>query len=309
MLWLAFAPAPAIARKIHMDIKRLQYFIALAEHGNFTKTADALDIAQSALSVSMQKLEKEIGLKLINRSQRQIKLTADGLRLLEHAKKILQDVALAQLEMDELKGLERGHINFGVSAMLGSYFFPEALAAFTQSYPHIRIHIQEYGTATLEKMLLEGELDLAFVRTDKPVEQLRYVTLRHEEIVACVNATHRFARLPSITLAQFCAEPLVLFREGYLLREAVSRYCAKYAITPDIRLETNLIELAKALVKKDTGISTCLRLIVQDKDPLVCVSFNPALKLDFGLGWKSNYYLSNAARAFLKFMETWFKTH
>lgn len=290
-----------------MDIKHLQYFVALAKNGNFTKTADQLDIAQSALSVSMQKLEKEIGLKLINRSSRQIQLTSDGMRFLFHARRILEDVELAQIEMDELKGLERGKIDFGVSAMLGSYFFPEALSAFNQAYPNIRIHVQEHGTATLEKMLLEGALDLAFVRTDKPVDQLRYVSLCPEEIVACVNESHPFAQLSNVTLEQFCEQPLILFREGYLLREAVSRYSRKHNLKPDIRFETNLIELVKALVKKEAGVSTCLRRIVQENEPLVCVPFNPALKVEFGIGWKSSHYLSNASRAFLKFMEEWYQ--
>ncbi|MCG6210572.1 LysR family transcriptional regulator [Vibrio furnissii] len=292
-----------------MELKRLQYFVALAANGNFTKTADQLNIAQSALSVSMQKLEKEIGLKLINRTNRQIQLTSDGMRLLFHARRILEDVALAEIEMDELKGLERGKIDFGVSAMLGSYFFPEALAAFTETYPNIRIHIQEHGTATLEKMLLEGALDLAFVRTDQPLEQLRYVALCPEEIVACVNKSHPFAQRSEVSLEQFCQQPLILFRDGYLLREAISRYCRNNNITPDIRYETNLIELVKALLKKDIGISTCLRRIIHDNEPLVCVPFNPPIKVEFGIGWKSSHYLSNAARAFLKFMEDWHKTN
>lgn len=292
-----------------MDIKRLQYFVALVKNGNFTKTAAQLDIAQSALSVSMQKLEKETGLKLINRNKRQVQLTSDGRRLLFHARRILEDVEQAELEIEELKGLERGEIHFGVSAMLGSYFLPAALSAFSQKYPNIRIHVQEHGTATLETMLLDGELDLAFVRTDKPVEQLRYVALCPEEIMACVSEDHPFAQLSSITLEQFCQQPLILFREGYFLREAVSRYCRKYHVKPDLRFETNLIELAKDLVRNSVGISTCLNLIITDNDPLVCVPFNPAIKVEFGIGWKSSHYLSQAARTFMAFMEEWYHKH
>lgn len=288
-----------------MDIKRLHYFVALAHTGSFTKTADQLDIAQSALSVAMQKLEQELGLKLINRNHRQIQLTADGRRLLTHAQRILEDVEQARREMNELKGLERGEIDFGVSAMLGSYFLPQALAAFAERYPHIRIRVQEHGGATLQRMLLDGELDLAFVRSDQPLDQLRYVRLCAEEIVACVSRQHHFTAQPFVTLDEFCREPLVLFREGYLLREAVSRHCRQHHLSPDVRFETNLIELVKTLVGRELGISTCLRRIVQPHDPLVCVPFQPALKLEFGLGWKSSHYLSHAARTFLEFMQAW----
>lgn len=286
-----------------MDLKRLHYFTELARTGNFTKAADQLGIAQSALSISIQKLEHQLGLKLINRAERQMSLTADGQVLLRHAKRILEDVDQAQKELRELKGLESGVINFGVSAMLGSYYLPDTLAQFKQNYPGIHIHIHEAGTATLEKMLLDGQLDLALIRSDRSHEQIRHITLAKEQIVACVPSHHPFAGQGSITLEQFCQQPLVLFRNGYFLREAVSRYCQQHKITPDIRFETNLIALLKSLVRKEIGICTCLPIILRDEPDLVTIPFEPAIPLHLGIGWKSSHYLSSAARAFVDFMQ------
>ncbi|UXI03474.1 LysR family transcriptional regulator [Photobacterium sp. TY1-4] len=286
-----------------MDLKRLRYFTVLAATGNFTKAADQLGIAQSALSISIQKLEQQLALKLINRTERQMSLTADGQVLLRHARQILEDVEQAQKELQELKGLSRGVINFGVSAMLGSYFLPDTLALFKQTYPGIQINIHEAGTATLEKMLLAGQLDLALIRCDRPHEQLRHTTLLKEQIVACVPHDHPFANQPAITLEQFCQQPLVLFREGYFLRESVSRYCQQHKITPDIRFETNLIELLKSLVRKEIGICTCLPMILREEPDLVTVPFDPPIPLHLGLGWKSSHYLSSASRAFVDFLQ------
>ncbi|OLQ75484.1 LysR family transcriptional regulator [Photobacterium proteolyticum] len=287
-----------------MDIKRLHYFTVLAQTGNFTKAADQLGIAQSALSISIQKLEQQLELKLINRTERQMSLTADGQVLLRHARKILEDVDQAKKELQELKGLDSGVINFGVSAMLGSYYLPDTLALFKQTYPGIQINIQEAGTATLEKMLLDGQLDLALIRSDRSHDQIRHVTLAKEQIVACVPSTHPFAVKGSITLEQFCQQPLVLFRDGYFLREAVSRYCQQQKITPDIRFETNLIELLKSLVRKEIGICTCLPIILGNETDLVTVPFEPPIPLHLGIGWKSSHYLSSAARAFVSFLQT-----
>ena len=285
-----------------MDIKRLHYFTVLADTGNFTRAAEQLGIAQSALSISMKKLEDQLELKLINRLERCMSLTADGEVLLKHAHSILENVEQAQKELQELKGLTSGVINFGVSAMLGSYFLPDALARFKQTYPGIQVNIQEAGTATLEKMLLEGQLDLALIRTDRSHEQIRSITLLQEEIVACVPEQHPFASRQSITLDEFCQQPLVLFREGYFLREAVSRHCQQNRIEANIQFETNLTELLKALVKREVGISTCLSLILSDYDQLTTVPFQPSIPLELGLGWKASHYLSSAARAFVEFI-------
>lgn len=286
-----------------MDLKRLHYFTVLAQTSNFTKAADQLGIAQSALSISIQKLEQQLELKLINRAERKMSLTADGQVLLRHAKRILEDVDQAQKELQELKGLESGVINFGVSAMLGSYYLPDTLAQFKQTYPGIQVNIHEAGTATLEKMLLDGQLDLALIRSDRTHDQIRHITLAKEQIVACLPCSHPLAQQESITLEQFCQQPLVLFRNGYFLREAVSSYCQQQKITPDIRFETNLIELLKSLVRKDIGICTCLPIILRDEPDLVTVPFEPAIPLHLGIGWKSSHYLSSAARAFVSFMQ------
>lgn len=286
-----------------MDVKRLHYFAQLAQTGNFTKTADQLGIAQSALSISIKKLEEQLELKLINRSERKMSLTAEGQVLLRHANKILEDIEQAEKELQELKGLTCGVINFGVSAMLASYYLPDSLEQFKKVYPGIQINIHEAGTATLEKMLINGELDLALIRSDREHDQIRHTVLAEEQIVACVPKEHPFSNQSHLTLESFCQQPLVLFRNGYFLREAVNQYCSLNKIKPDIHFETNLPELLKSMVKRGIGIGTCLPIIVRDDPDLIAIPFEPAIPLQLGIGWKSSHYLSSAAKAFVQFMQ------
>jgi DNA-binding transcriptional LysR family regulator len=286
-----------------MDFKRLYYFTVLARTGNFTKAAEELGIAQSALSMSIQKLEKQLALKLVNRAERKMSITSDGQVLLKHAQKILEDVKQAKIQLQELKGLKSGSINFGVPAMIGSYYLPETLALFKQRYPGIQINIHEAGTATLATMLLDGELDLAMIRADRHHDNIRCITLAKEQIVACVPREHEFSKRENITLEEFCRQPLVLFREGYFLREAVSSYCQQHRINPDIRFETNLIELLKSLIRKKIGISTCLAIILAEDAELVTVPFNPSIPLHLGIGWKASHYLSQASQALVTFLQ------
>ena len=287
-----------------MNLKRLEYFCQLAVLGNFTRAASKIGIAQPALTIAIQKLEQEVGLKLINRAEKNALLTAEGEVLYKLATQLLSQAKQVELELEELKELERGTIRFGVSAMMGSYYFPQVLTAFKQKYPNIKIHLVDQGTAALEKMLLNGELDLALVRGDLENPQLRYTELIDEEIVAGMVSTHPLAAKKTLLLAQFCQQPLVLFHEGYFLREVVSHYSKKNHLTLDIRMETNLIELQKSLVRNEVGITTCLSRILQDEPKMTSVPFEPKIEFKLSLAWKKNHYLSKASKAFMTYLSS-----
>ena len=291
-----------------MNLKRLEYFCQLAVLGNFTRAARAVGIAQPALTVAIQKLEQEVGLKLINRADKNSLLTAEGEVLYKLATQLLSQAKQVELELEELKELERGTIRFGVSAMMGSYYFPKILTKFQQKYPKIKIHLVDQGTAALEKMLLNSELDLALVRGDLENPQLRYTELINEEVVAGMVSSHHLATEQTISLAQFCQQPLVLFHEGYFLREAVSQYAEKYHLSLDIRMETNLIELQKSLVRNEVGITTCLSRILENEKQMTSTPFDPKIEFKLSLAWKKNHYLSKASKVFMTYLSTTVKS-
>jgi DNA-binding transcriptional LysR family regulator len=287
-----------------MNLKRLEYFCQLGDIGNFTRAANKIGIAQPALTIAIQKLEKEVGLKLINRAEKNTILTAEGKVLYKLALQLLNQAKQVELELEELKDLERGTIRFGVSAMMGSYYFPQVLTEFKQKYPNIKIHLVDQGTAALEKMLLDGELDLALVRGDLENSQLRYSELINEEIVAGMVKTDPLAKEETLSLDQFCKQPLVLFHEGYFLREVVSQYSKKHHVALDIRMETNLIELQKSLVRNKVGITTCLSRILQGDSQMTSIPFEPRIEFKLSLAWKKNHYLSKASKAFISYLSS-----
>ncbi len=291
-----------------MNLKRLEYFCQLAVLGNFTRAAQAVGIAQPALTVAIQKLEQEVGLKLINRADKNSLLTAEGGVLYKLATQLLSQAKQVELELEELKELERGTIRFGVSSMMGSYYFPKILTKFQQKYPKIKIHLVDQGTAALEKMLLNSELDLALVRGDLENPQLRYTELINEEVVAGMVSSHHLATEQTISLAQFCQQPLVLFHEGYFLREVVSQYAKKYHLSLDIRMETNLIELQKSLVRNEVGITTCLSRILENEKQITSTPFDPKIEFKLSLAWKKNHYLSKASKVFMTYLSSTVKS-
>ncbi|MBU3005030.1 LysR family transcriptional regulator [Paraglaciecola arctica] len=287
-----------------MNLKRLEYFCQLALLGNFTRAARTLGIAQPALTVAIQKLEQEVGLKLINRADKHSLLTAEGRVLYKLASQLLSQAKQVELELEELRELESGTIRFGVPAMMGSYYFPQILTEFKQKYPKIKIQLVDQGTAALEKMLLNSELDLALVRGDIENPQLRYTELIDEEIVAGMVSSHPLAAEKTISLEQFCQQPLVLFHEGYFLREVVSQYSKKQQLTLDVRMETNLIELQKSLVRNGVGITTCLSRILQNEQQMTSIPFEPKIEFKLSLAWRKNHYLSNASKVFMTYLDS-----
>jgi len=286
-----------------MNFKRLEYFCELSKIGSFTKAADKIGIAQSALSISIKKLEQELGLKLINRSEKNAMLTAEGKILYASATKLLQQANQVSLEIQEMKELTQGSIRLGVSAMMGSFYFPQVLTNFKQDFPGINIVLVDQGTTNLERMLLNGELDLALVRADHEDSQLRYAGIINEEVVAGVNKNHPLAKNKNITLAEFCEQPLVLFHEDYFLREAVSLFAKKHKLTLDIKVETNLIELQRSLVRNQIGLTTCLAMTLKEENKISAISFSPKIKLKLGLAWKQNHYLSQASQKFISYLK------
>ena len=285
-----------------MDLRKLRIFHEVARRGSFTAAAKALPLAQPAVSVAIQKLEQELDLLLFQRRDKQISLTAEGQVLLRHAEKLLAEMARAELEMRELKGLHKGEVRIGIPSMLGSYFFPELLMAFKQRYPAIRLTVEESGTRDIQHRIDRGELDLGIIVRDHLPEGLQSTLFLREEMVVCVPEEHPFAQCSRVTLDAFFAEPLVLFKPGYFHREYIDRLARSSGNTLQVEFETNLIPLIQKIVRKGFGITTFLRMVVEHEAGLVARSFEQPIWLDLCIARQSGGYLSHAERSFVDFL-------
>jgi DNA-binding transcriptional LysR family regulator len=285
-----------------MDVRQLRYFLEVARVSNFTKAAESLRIAQPAVSMAIRRLEEELDLVLINRQDKKVSLTAEGEIFLSHARRILDDLKAAELEMGELKGLGKGEVRIGIPPMISAYFFPDIIRDFLKSYPQLHLSVYGEGAGRIQKMIAQGELDMGVVAGESFPENLEVRRFVREEIVVCVPLGHPFAQRSSVTLAEFIAEPLVFYKEGYYIREFFLEALREIGSSPNIVFETNLFSLVKSLVRNGTGISTFLRMVVADDTDLAAIPFDPPLHLDLLIAWKKHIYLSRANRAFVDFL-------
>lgn len=285
-----------------MDLKQLAYLVAVAETGSFTAAAARHHVAQSAVSMGIARLEQRLDLKLFERQDRRVRLTAEGAVLLEHARRLLQQAERAEREMAALKSLVSGEVCIGVPFMMGSYFFPPILMAFKHRYPGLRIQIIEAGTRELLSRMSAGELDLAIlISSDLPAD-LTGALLAREEMVAVVGAEHPWRTHSSVTLEAFFGEELALFRQGFYHREYMDQRAREAGVTPNIAFESNLIPLHKAVVRQGFAVTTLLRMVIEEDRDLFAVPFSPPIYLDLCVAWRRDEPLSRANQALRDFL-------
>lgn len=286
-----------------MDIRLLTYFIAVAKHQNITHAAKSLHIAQPALSVAIKKLEAQLELELFRREQRKLLLTHEGEVLLLHAKKIVQQLDDATLAMKELRGLEKGEVRLGVPSIMGTYYFPNILMAFKSRYPKLKLIMIEAGTQSIQKMLLEGEIDLGIIQTRNLPETLDSELLIRSQMVAVVNTDHEFADKKTLSYEAFFSQDLVMFKKGYFHREKLDDICLQNSLTANFSFETNLLAVILKIVKQDFAISALLELATEEEPGIVSIPFEEPIVLDISIAWRKNGYLSKADKTFLDFVK------
>lgn len=285
-----------------MDLRQLKCFVTIARLRNFTRAAEELRVAQPAVSAAIRKLEEELELVLFNRQDRQVSLTAEGEIFLGHARRILDDVRAAGEEMADLRGLGKGEVRVGVPPMMSAYFFPAIISAFTARYPKLHLSVSGEGAASIQKQIVQGELDMGVIAGGHVPDNLEVRPILREEVVICVPPDHPFAGRGAVAMEEFARQPLIMFKEGYYQREMLFEEMRGIGGPAEIVFETNLYTMVKSLVKKGLGISTLLRMVVEDDPELRVVSFTPPLYLDLMLAWKKHSYLSRANRAFVDFL-------
>ncbi|PLX90334.1 MAG: LysR family transcriptional regulator [Desulfuromonas sp.] len=285
-----------------MDSRQLKVFVEVVRQGSFTRAAEKLHIAQPAVSISIRKLEEELELVLLNRQEKRVSLTAEGETLLHHAERILDNFAAAEIEMAELRDLSHGEVRIGIPPMMSAYYFPRIIREFRDVYPNLKLSVSGEGTASIQRMISRGEIDMGVITGRNLLDGLESQHFLREEIVACVPLDHPLVAREAISLSEFLQQPLILFREGYYMRELMNELMADEALQPQVVFETNMFSLVRSLIKQKLGIATFLRMVVSGDEELAAVSFDPPLHLDLLIAWKKERNLSRANRAFIEFL-------
>ncbi len=223
-----------------MDLRQLEYVVAVAETLSFTRAAERCHVVQSALSHQIARLEAELDTRLFQRSSRAVRVTASGEVLVAHARRVLATVEDARAELGALEGLTRGRLAIGATQTAGRVLDVVALLGdYHRRHPEVRLTASSGPAAELAAEVRQGTLDLAFVATDGVGPALATRTLvAREPLVAVVGLDHPLARRRRVRLAELTAAgPFVEFRAGAGLRVQVDALFAAAGLTREVALE------------------------------------------------------------------------
>ncbi len=284
-----------------MDLRQLRFVLEVAESGGFTRAADKLNTAQSAVSLAIKKLEDELEVKLFDRRDRRVTLTAEGETLVKNAKDIFRRVAQARQEIADLRGLLRGEVQVGLTPVLSSFFFPKIISTFKRQFPALKISVTGDSASNIQRRIESGTLDIGILE-GKISRQLDSHHLLREEVVACVHRYHPFAKKKTCTTRELLAEPLVQFQKGYYIREIIDELAEKEGLVPRVMAESNLLSLVSSMVKEELGLAFMLKMAVGNDPDIVKIFCDPPIYLDLAIAWKRESPLSPANRAFVNFL-------
>lgn len=288
-----------------MDLRELEYFIAVSELKNFTAAAERLHVSQPAISKSIHKLEEELGVHLLDRTQKRILLTEEGTVFLDLAQDILTRVTAAQDTMAEYKKLMRGSFRIAIPPLVGAYVFPPLFAAFKQKYPSLEMFVVEDGSSTAVDLVKHEEVHVGMVILPPNLTDLYSHLLTSQEIVACLPMDHPLSSEPFLTFEQLKNEPIILYNEGFVLRGIILNEYAKYDAKPNVVISTNQFQTIKALVSKGVGISFLPANSIKESRRMTKVPLSPRRFLEIGLIWKPNKILPLACKAFIDFVNNY----
>ncbi|NBE84221.1 LysR family transcriptional regulator [Micromonospora rubida] len=250
---------------MQMQLHQLRYFVAVAEVRHFTQAADVVGITQPSLSKQIHALETSLGAPLFERVRGNIALTAAGEVLLPLARRILADVETATREVQELVGLRRGRVRLGATPSLATALAPPVLRRFRDAHPAVDLRVEEGGSQNLVRDLLRGDLDLALIimpahgadpglRTEE--------ILRESLVVASLDEVPGTSAAGELRITDLRGQPLVMFREGYDLRDATLQACREAGFEPTLSVDGGEMDAVLSFVEAGLGVALVPGIVV-----------------------------------------------
>ncbi|MGU3290927.1 LysR family transcriptional regulator [Williamsia sp. M5A3_1d] len=239
-----------------MELRQLQYLVAVADEGGFTRAARRLYVTQSGISAQIRRLERELGVTLFDRGARVATPTAAGAVAIDHARRVLAEVRALGRAIVEVGDLVQGRLDLGVVTAFGSGALVEALAEYHRAHPDVAIELVEGQSAALVDRVREADLDVALVGVaEAPPAGLESRVLVRDRLVVGVTRDHPLARSTHLTMAEVCAHPIVCLPVGNGIRVAFEMNCARAEVVADVRLEASAPDAIADLAARGLGVA------------------------------------------------------
>lgn len=248
-----------------MNLHHLRLFAAVVDHGGFTKAAESLHLSQPAISKSLNELERQLGLTLLDRGGRPIRLTDAGQTLYARARELFGVERIAEQELREIRGLKRGVLRIGASTTIATYMLPPYLGRFHLRHPGIRIRATSANTRTVLRMLLESRVDVALVEGPVSHPQVEIQPWREDELVVISHPENLLLSQPSLDVAMLVREQFIVREPGSGTRDVIARALALHGARLAKTMRVGGTEAIKQAVAAGLGLAIVSRAAAADQ--------------------------------------------
>lgn len=247
-----------------MELKSLRSFVTVAEQLSFIRSARLLHLSQSALTEQIKKLEEELGVLLLIRDRRSVKLTQAGLVFLAEARATLTRARQAAERVQKAARGERGRLRIGFVSSAALEIVPGIVVAFRNQFPGVTLDLMNLRTSSQIKALITGSIDVGFLRLPLSNDGLEIRVIHREPFVLVLPDNHRLANEPNVRLDQVQHEKFVAYGRRWApgFYDAVIQMCTRDGFSPEIVQETGEMYTAVALVSAGVGVAILPRSVV-----------------------------------------------
>lgn len=251
-----------------MNLRDLQYLVALAEHRHFGRAAAASFVSQPTLSTQIKKLEDELGMLLVERAPRRVMLTPAGREIADRARRILAEVEQLKESAHRSRDPEAGSIRLGIFPTLAPYLLPHVVPKIRARFPRLELLLIEEKTEVILRQLREGRLDAGVLALPLHDEQLHVEFLFEEQFLLAVPHAHPLAQRSTLSLQDLADESLLLLEDGHCMRDQALDVCALAGAGEKTGFRATSLETLRQMVAANVGITLLPALSV--KPPVAC---------------------------------------
>lgn len=286
-----------------MDANILKYLalVKTVEYGSFTKAAEMLNYSQSGISRMIHDLEQDWGITLLERGRAGVRLTSDGLKIIERVKSVCDDFNLLQMQIDEINGLKSGIIRIGTFSSVATHWLPNIIREFQKDYPAIDYEILLGDYTEIETWIREGRVDLGFLRLPTQPD-FETIELHKDKLMVVLPENHPLADCDRFPVDALCNDPFMLLEKG--AKAEIAAIFEQNHITPDVRFTTWDDYAIMSMVESGLGISILPELILRRISYQIVIKelFVPAFRT-IGIAFREKRAASLAVRRFLEYLQ------
>lgn len=290
--------------------RALLYLKAVADHGSFTRAAEALRVSQPALSQQIRELEQRMGVRLLDRSGRVVRATDVGQAYLGHVRRALDELEAGERAIRDVQDLSCGELRLGFAPAFALYLLGPVIRRYRALYPGVSLTVTEMTQTDIEQALCADALDVGLAFGEAITDEVEAIPLHAERLALLVGEDHPAARGGGeMDAAALSAVPLALLGPAFSTRAAVDRYLRENGVRPEVKLEANSIAAIADIVRL-AGLATILpEASARERAGLRVVRLRPEPETRrAAVVWRRGGYHSAAARAFTAVTEAYART-